>query len=163
NSWPRTWRASRSSWWRLGGAAWARPRAPAACRRGRSLSSPSGTRPSPPPPSAWATGSSATRIGAAPSAPSSPCPPPPPHRPAAAGKRGVPGGGLANGAGFMSPKPPARLARPDLVPAGTRTLNIVDVGGHLLDPTLSPPIKAAFIYNHNPLVVHPDQNRMRRG
>src|SRR5215470_14865787 len=42
-------------------------------------------------------------------------------------------------------------------------MNIVDVGGHLLDPTLSPPIKAAFIYNHNPLVVHPDQNRMRRG
>jgi len=83
--------------------------------------------------------------------------------PALAGKWGVPGGGLVNGAGFMFPKTPARLARPDLVPAGTRTLNIVDVGGHLLDPTLSPPIKAAFIYNHNPLVVHPDQNRMRRG
>ena len=30
-------------------------------------------------------------------------------------------------------------------------------------PTLAPPIKALFIYNHNPLVVHPDQNRMRRG
>ena len=30
-------------------------------------------------------------------------------------------------------------------------------------PTLSPPIKALFVYNHNPLVVHPDQNRMRRG
>jgi anaerobic selenocysteine-containing dehydrogenase len=83
--------------------------------------------------------------------------------PALAGKWGVPGGGLVNGAGFMFPKTPARLARPDLVPAGTRTLNIVDVGGHLLDPALSPPIKAAFIYNHNPLVVHPDQNRMRRG
>src|SRR4029453_1575634 len=31
------------------------------------------------------------------------------------------------------------------------------------DPTLAPPIKALFIYNHNPLVVHPDQNRLRRG
>ena len=83
--------------------------------------------------------------------------------PALAGKFGVPGGGLVNGAGFAFPKTPARLQRPDLLPPGTRTLNIVDVGAHLLDPTLSPPIKALFVYNHNPLVVHPDQNRMRRG
>jgi len=82
--------------------------------------------------------------------------------PALAGKFGVPGGGLVNGAGFAFPKTPARLQRPDFLPAGTRTLNIVDMGKHLLDPTLSPPIKALFIYNHNPLVVHPDQNRMRR-
>ena len=83
--------------------------------------------------------------------------------PALAGKFGVPGGGLVNGAGFAFPKTPARLQRPDLVPPGTRTLNIVDVGRHLLDPACSPPIKALFIYNHNPLIVHPDQNRMRRG
>src|SRR5205809_377727 len=56
-----------------------------------------------------------------------------------------------------------RLARPDLVPAGTRTLNIIDVGRHLLDASLAPPIKAVFIYNHNPVVVHPDANRLRRG
>ena len=56
-----------------------------------------------------------------------------------------------------------KLARPDLVPPGTRTLNIVDVGRHLTEPTLAPPLKALFIYNHNPVVVHPDQNRMRRG
>jgi anaerobic selenocysteine-containing dehydrogenase len=49
------------------------------------------------------------------------------------------------------------------VPKGTRLLNIVDVGRHLTDPALTPPLKAIFIYNHNPLVVHPDQNRMRRG
>ncbi len=83
--------------------------------------------------------------------------------PALAGKLGMPGGGLVNGASFAFPKTPARLQRPDLVPPGTRTLNIVDVGAHLLDPTLSPPIKAVFIYNHNPVIVHPDQNRMRRG
>lgn len=83
--------------------------------------------------------------------------------PALAGKFGVQGGGLVNGAGFAFPKTPARLQRPDLLPPGTRTLNIVDVGAHLLDPALSPPIKALFVYNHNPLVVHPDQNRMRRG
>jgi len=83
--------------------------------------------------------------------------------PALAGKFGVPGGGLVNGASFAFPKTPGRLARPDLVPAGTRTLNIIDVGRHLLDASLAPPIKAVFIYNHNPVVVHPDANRLRRG
>jgi anaerobic selenocysteine-containing dehydrogenase len=83
--------------------------------------------------------------------------------PALAGKFGVAGGGLVNGASYAFPKTPARLQRPDLVPPGTRTLNIVDVGRHLTDPTLRPPIKAAIIYNHNPVIVHPDQNRMRRG
>ena len=83
--------------------------------------------------------------------------------PALAGKLGVPGGGLVNGASQAFPKTPARLARPDLAPKGTRLLNILDVGRHLLDPTLSPPLKALFIYNHNPVVVHPDQNRLRRG
>ncbi len=82
--------------------------------------------------------------------------------PALAGKLGVPGGGLVNGAAFAFPKTPARLQRPDLVPPGTRTFNIIDVGRHLLDPALAPPIKAVFVYNHNPLIVHPDQNRMRR-
>jgi anaerobic selenocysteine-containing dehydrogenase len=83
--------------------------------------------------------------------------------PALAGKLGVRGGGLVNGAGYAFPKTPARLARPDFVPSGTRTLNIIDVGRHLLDPHLAPPIKALFVYNHNPVVVHPEQNRLRRG
>jgi anaerobic selenocysteine-containing dehydrogenase len=83
--------------------------------------------------------------------------------PALAGRFGVAGGGLVNGASYAFPKTPARLQRPDLVPPGTRTLNIVDVGRHLTDPTLTPPIKAVIIYNHNPVLVHPDQNRMRRG
>src|SRR5207237_7729972 len=83
--------------------------------------------------------------------------------PALAGKFGVPGGGLINGAGFAFPKTPARLARPDLIAPGTRTLNIIDIGRHLLEPDLRPQIKALFVYNHNPLVVHPDQNRLRRG
>ena len=83
--------------------------------------------------------------------------------PALAGKLGVRGGGLVNGAGFAFPKTPARLARPEFIPSGTRTINIIDVGRDLLDPRLSPPIKALFVYNHNPLVVHPEQNRLRRG
>ena len=83
--------------------------------------------------------------------------------PALAGKFGVRGGGVVNGAGYAFPKTPARLGRPDLVPPNTRTLNIIDIGAHLLNPDLAPPIKAVFIYNHNPVIVHPDQNRLRRG
>jgi anaerobic selenocysteine-containing dehydrogenase len=83
--------------------------------------------------------------------------------PALAGKFGVPGGGLVGGAGHAFPKTPDKLTRTDFVPPQTRTINIIDVGGLLLDKSLSPPLQALFIYNHNPLIVHPDQNRMKRG
>lgn len=82
--------------------------------------------------------------------------------PALAGKFGVPGGGLLAGAGYAFPKTMDRLQRPDLVPEGTRTINILDVSRHILDEPLDPPIAALFIYNHNPVIVHPDQNRMKR-
>ena len=82
--------------------------------------------------------------------------------PALAGKFGIPGGGLVGGAGNAFPKTGDKLARPDLVPAGTRTINIIDVAKAVLDDRLSPPLKALFIYNHNPVIVHPDQNRMKR-
>jgi anaerobic selenocysteine-containing dehydrogenase len=82
--------------------------------------------------------------------------------PALAGKFGVPGGGLQAAAGNAFPKTMARLQRPDLIPEGTRTLNILDVSKHVLDESLDPPVKALFIYNHNPVIVHPDQNRMKR-
>jgi anaerobic selenocysteine-containing dehydrogenase len=82
--------------------------------------------------------------------------------PALAGKFGVAGGGLVGGAGHAFPKTLDRLTRPDWVPPQTRTINIIDVGKLLLDESLDPPLKALFVYNHNPLVVHPDQNRMKQ-
>jgi anaerobic selenocysteine-containing dehydrogenase len=82
--------------------------------------------------------------------------------PALAGKFGVAGGGLVGGASHAFPKTLDRLTRTDLVPPHTRTINILDVSRSLLDDNLEPPIKALFIYNHNPLIVHPDQNRMKR-
>lgn len=82
--------------------------------------------------------------------------------PALAGKLGAKGG-IVLGAGFAFPKTMAKLQRPDLAPPGTRTLNIIDVGRHLADDDLDPPIRALYIYNHNPVVVHPDQNSMKRG
>ena len=83
--------------------------------------------------------------------------------PALAGKFGVAGGGLVAGASQAFPKTYDKLTREDFVVPQTRTLNIIDVGKLLLDETLQPPIKALFIYNHNPLIVHPDQNLLRRG
>jgi anaerobic selenocysteine-containing dehydrogenase len=82
--------------------------------------------------------------------------------PALLGKLG-PRSGIVLGAGNAFPKTPAKLQRPDLVPPGTRTINILDVGRHLERDDLDPPLRAVFIYNHNPIVVHPDQNRLKTG
>src|SRR5229473_3570510 len=71
--------------------------------------------------------------------------------------------GIVLGAGNAFPKTPAQLQRPDLIPPGTRTINILDVGRHLDLDDLAPPLRAVFIYNHNPVVVHPDQNRIKNG
>ncbi len=80
--------------------------------------------------------------------------------PALTGKFGIPGGGLIAKAGAAFPKTSQRLQRPDLIPAGTRTINILDLPDMILDECASPPIKALFIYNHNPVAVLPDQNRV---
>jgi anaerobic selenocysteine-containing dehydrogenase len=82
--------------------------------------------------------------------------------PALLGKLGR-GSGVVLAASNAFPKTPAKLQRSDLIPAGTRTLNINDIGGHLAENDIDPPLRALFIHNHNPIVVHPDQNRMRRG
>ncbi len=71
--------------------------------------------------------------------------------------------GIVLGASNAFPKTMARLQRPDLAPDGMRTLNLLDIGHYLADDSIEPPLRAVFIYNHNPVVVHPDQNRMRRG
>ena len=78
------------------------------------------------------------------------------------GNHGRLGAGVFAKPGHAFPRDADRLQRPDLVPEGTRTINIVDVSRALLDETLDPPVRAVFIYNHNPVATHPDQNRMRR-
>lgn len=82
--------------------------------------------------------------------------------PALLGKLGR-GSGIVLGAGHAFAKTTAKLQRPDLAPPGTRTLNLLDMGRHLALDDIDPPLRAVFIYNHNPAVVHPEQNRMRRG
>ena len=78
------------------------------------------------------------------------------------GQFGRRGAGVIAKPGLAFPTTTERLQRTDLIPEGTRMLNIVDVGRHLLTDDLDPPIRAAFIYNHNPVATHPDQNRMMR-
>ena len=78
------------------------------------------------------------------------------------GNHGRRGAGVFAKPGHAFPRDTDRLQRPDLVPEGTRTINIVDVSRLLLDETVDPPLRAVFIYNHNPVATHPDQNRMRR-
>lgn len=82
--------------------------------------------------------------------------------PVLAGKFGVEGGGLIGKAGNAFPATPDRRKGVDLIPEGTRTFNIIDVAKHILDDDLEIPVKGVFIYNHNPVSVHPDQNRMKR-
>jgi anaerobic selenocysteine-containing dehydrogenase len=55
------------------------------------------------------------------------------------------------------------LERPDLVPAGTRTINMSQLGRALTDPTLAPPVKALYVYNSNPAAVAPEQDNVIQG
>ena len=49
------------------------------------------------------------------------------------------------------------LKKTDWVEDAVRTINILDVGQHIVDEDIAPPIKALFVYNHNPVAVHPRQ------
>jgi len=64
--------------------------------------------------------------------------------PALLGKLGK-GSGIVLGASNAFPKTPAKLQRPDLAPAGIRTLNINDIGRHLAEDDIDPPLRALFI------------------
>jgi anaerobic selenocysteine-containing dehydrogenase len=72
------------------------------------------------------------------------------------------GGMLLSTSGTFPVNGPA-LERPDLVPPGTRTLNMSQLGRILTDATLDPPVKALFVYNSNPGAVAPEQEAVRAG
>lgn len=78
------------------------------------------------------------------------------------GNHGRQGAGVIAKPGLAAPKTTAKLQRPDLIPAGTRTFNIVDMAEKLLDADLDTPLGAIMIYNHNPVACHPDQDAMIR-
>jgi anaerobic selenocysteine-containing dehydrogenase len=73
------------------------------------------------------------------------------------------GGGVLLSTSGTFPVRTAALERPDLIPPGTRTLNMSQLGRILLDKTLEPPVHALFVYNSNPAAVAPEQERVREG
>ncbi|HSD26295.1 MAG TPA: molybdopterin oxidoreductase family protein [Vicinamibacteria bacterium] len=83
--------------------------------------------------------------------------------PAVVGAWRDPGGGALLSTSGTFPVDDEALQRPDLVPPGTRTINMVQLGRVLTDPTLDPPVKALFVYNSNPAAVAPEQEAVRRG
>ena len=73
------------------------------------------------------------------------------------------GGGMCNFGGAMfTAQDLGKAMRPDLSPPGTREINMVRLAGHLLDPSLDPPIKVIYNYNCNPAASLPDQLSLRR-
>lgn len=56
-----------------------------------------------------------------------------------------------------------RLERPDLIPPGTRTINMVQLAEALLGKLPGPPVQALFVYNSNPASVCPDQTQVLAG
>jgi anaerobic selenocysteine-containing dehydrogenase len=83
--------------------------------------------------------------------------------PAVTGAWRDPGGGALLSTSGTFPVDTAALERPDLIPPGTRTLNMSQLGRILEDPALDPPVKALVVYNSNPGAVAPDQESVRRG
>jgi anaerobic selenocysteine-containing dehydrogenase len=73
------------------------------------------------------------------------------------------GGGILLSTSGTFPVDNEALERPDLIPPGTRTLNMSQLGRILLDSALAPPVKALFVYNSNPAAVAPEQDQVLAG
>jgi anaerobic selenocysteine-containing dehydrogenase len=77
--------------------------------------------------------------------------------------REVGGGALLSTSMFYPFAQTARLQRPDLIPPGTRTLNMVQLAEALGGELAPPAVRALYVYNSNPAAVCPDQGRVLRG
>jgi anaerobic selenocysteine-containing dehydrogenase len=79
--------------------------------------------------------------------------------------RDLGGGATLSMSGAFRPNV-AGLERPDWIPAGTRTINMVQLGDALTLPDAGvggPPVKALVVYNSNPAAVAPDLGKVRNG
>lgn len=82
--------------------------------------------------------------------------------PAVAGKFGIRGGGLTMSVSRAHPVNALALARPDLRRRPSRQVNMTQLGRVLTEPQ-SPPVRALFVYNANPVAVTPNQQLILRG
>lgn len=85
--------------------------------------------------------------------------------------REVAGGILLSSSGTFAMNTQA-LERPDLIPPGTRTINMSAIGDALLGDwrlpdnsvvPLDPPVQALYVYNSNPVAVAPDSGKVKAG
>ncbi len=83
--------------------------------------------------------------------------------PAVIGSWSVAGGGVLLSTGRNFPFDEAFLTRPDLIPPGTRTVNMTQLAEALNGELPGPPVQAMFVYNSNPAAVCPDQSRVLKG
>ena len=82
--------------------------------------------------------------------------------PAVAGKFGVRGGGVTMSLSRAFPLNSVALARPDLRRHPSRQVNMTQLGRVLTEPQ-SPPLRALFVYNANPVAMTPHQQLVLRG
>lgn len=73
------------------------------------------------------------------------------------------GGGCLLSTSKLYPFGTARLERPDLIPPGTRTINMTQLAEALTGELAGPPVRALYVYNANPAAVCPDQGRVLQG
>jgi anaerobic selenocysteine-containing dehydrogenase len=73
------------------------------------------------------------------------------------------GGGALLSTSKLYPFDAAALERPDLIPRGTRTINMNHLAEALSGELPGPPVRALFVYNANPAAVNPDQSRVLEG
>ena len=73
------------------------------------------------------------------------------------------GGGALLSTSKLYPFDVQALERPDLIPPGTRTINMTQLAEALLGELPGPPVKAMYVYNSNPAAIYPDQSRVLAG
>jgi anaerobic selenocysteine-containing dehydrogenase len=73
------------------------------------------------------------------------------------------GGGALLSTSKAYPFDDAFLTRPDLIPPGTRTINMTRLAEALHGELPGPPVRVLFVYNSNPAAVCPDQSRVLAG
>lgn len=83
--------------------------------------------------------------------------------PAIIGSWKYPGGGALLSTSGAYDFAAARLARPDLSPPGTRTINMNQLGEALAGELPGPPVRGLYVYNSNPAAVAPNQAKVIGG
>ena len=84
--------------------------------------------------------------------------------PALTGDWKHPGGGaLLSTSQLFATQADSVFERHDLIPPGTRTINMSSLAEALAGELPGPPVRALVVYNSNPAAVCPDQNRVLQG